>query len=87
MHLATSHIQCHNHRQARTREASQIDIEHDNRQQAKKQLCPVSPNEHFEHISFVNGIYTSKGGKHVEYVINAISRKLSEFIHKKKKIM
>jgi DNA topoisomerase-2 len=37
-------------------------------------------------VSFVNGIYTSKGGKHVEYVLNQITRKLAEYIEKKKKV-
>ena len=45
----------------------------------------TSTNE-FIQISFVNGIYTSKGGKHVEYILNQITRKLGEFIEKKKKI-
>jgi DNA topoisomerase-2 len=37
-------------------------------------------------VSFVNGIYTSKGGKHVEYILTQITRKLSEYIEKKKKV-
>ena len=32
--------------------------------------------DEFTHISFVNGIHTSKGGKHVEYIMNQITRKL-----------
>ena len=39
----------------------------------------------FEQISFVNGIWTSKGGKHVEYVTNQITKKLLDLISKKKK--
>lgn len=46
----------------------------------------LTPSNQFVHISFVNGIYTSQGGKHVEYIINQITRKLSELIEKKKKI-
>ena len=46
----------------------------------------LSPNQEFIQISFVNGIYTSKGGKHVEYVLNQITRKLVEYIEKKKKV-
>jgi DNA topoisomerase-2 len=34
----------------------------------------------------VNGIYTQKGGKHVEYIINQIVRKLTEYIKNKKKV-
>jgi DNA topoisomerase-2 len=40
----------------------------------------------FKQISFVNGIYTSKGGKHVEYIMNQICKKFAAFIQKKKKI-
>jgi len=45
----------------------------------------TSTNE-FAQISFVNGIHTAKGGKHVEYILNQITRKLVEYIEKKKKI-
>ena len=46
----------------------------------------LNPNLTFEQISFVNGINTSQGGKHVEYITNQITKKLSEYIQKKKKI-
>jgi DNA topoisomerase-2 len=46
----------------------------------------LSPNSEFIQVSFVNGIHTSKGGKHVEYILNQITRKLVEFIDKKKKV-
>ena len=46
----------------------------------------LTPTNEFAQISFVNGIYTSKGGKHVEYILNQITRKLVEFIEKKKKV-
>ena len=39
----------------------------------------------FEQISFVNGIWTIKGGKHVEYILNQIIKKLTETITKKNK--
>jgi DNA topoisomerase-2 len=45
----------------------------------------LTPTQEFVQISFVNGIHTSKGGKHVEYILNQIVRKLVEFIEKKKK--
>jgi len=48
-------------------------------------VCLSELNE-FVHVSFVNGIYVSKGGKHVEYILNQIIRKLNEYIEKKKKI-
>ena len=40
----------------------------------------------FSQISFVNGIHTAKGGKHVEFILNQITRKLCEYIEKKKKV-
>jgi DNA topoisomerase-2 len=46
----------------------------------------LSPSSEFIQVSFVNGIHTSKGGKHVEYILNQITRKLVEFIEKKKKV-
>lgn len=38
-----------------------------------------------EHVSFVNGIWTFRGGKHVESVVQNVSTKLAELIAKKKK--
>ena len=46
----------------------------------------LSPNEEFTQVSFVNGIYTSKGGKHVDYVINQIVKKITNYIKIKKNI-
>jgi DNA gyrase/topoisomerase IV subunit B len=46
----------------------------------------LSPTSEFIQVSFVNGIHTAKGGKHVEYILNQITRKLVEFIDKKKKV-
>jgi DNA topoisomerase-2 len=46
----------------------------------------LSPSHEFIQISFVNGIHTCKGGKHVEFILNQITRKMIEFIEKKKKI-
>jgi DNA topoisomerase-2 len=37
-------------------------------------------------VSFVNGICTSKGGKHVEYIMGQLLRKLAAFIKLKKKV-
>ena len=45
----------------------------------------LTPKNEFVQISFVNGIHTPKGGKHVEYILGQITRKLAEFIEKKKK--
>ena len=46
----------------------------------------LTPTNEFLQISFVNGIHTAKGGKHVEYILNQITRKMVEFIEKKKKV-
>lgn len=46
----------------------------------------VAPKEEFTQVSFVNGIFTSKGGKHVDYLLNQIVRKLIAYIAKKKKV-
>lgn len=46
----------------------------------------LSSSHEFVQVSFVNGIATSKGGKHVEYILGQIIRKLSDYIEKKKKI-
>jgi len=45
----------------------------------------LTPTNEFIQVSFVNGIHTAKGGKHIEYILNQITRKLVEFIEKKKK--
>jgi DNA topoisomerase-2 len=46
----------------------------------------LTPTNEFVQVSFVNGIHTAKGGKHVEFILNQITRKLVEFIEKKKKV-
>lgn len=46
----------------------------------------LSQTHEFSQVSFVNGIHTSKGGKHVEYILYQITKKLVAFIEKKKKI-
>ncbi len=48
-------------------------------------VCLTNTDE-FAHVSFVNGICTSKGGKHVEYVMGQLLRKLAAFIKTKKKV-
>jgi DNA topoisomerase-2 len=49
-------------------------------------VVSLAPNGEFQQVSFVNGIYTQKGGKHVEYIMNQIVRKLTEYIKAKKKV-
>jgi len=46
----------------------------------------LTPNDEFTQVSFVNGINTSKGGKHVEYILNQIIKKLVLYIKTKKHV-
>ena len=46
----------------------------------------LSSSHEFTQVSFVNGICTFKGGKHVDYIMGQLTRKLSEYIEKKKKV-
>jgi len=43
-------------------------------------------SEEFKQVSFVNGIFTSKGGKHVDYIVQQIVKKMIVYIEKKKKV-
>ena len=45
----------------------------------------VSKTDKFEQYSFVNGIYTQKGGKHVDMIVKMITSKIAEHIKKKNK--
>lgn len=42
-------------------------------------------NENYEQVSFVNGIATTQGGRHVDYILNQIVKKLTDMIKTKKK--
>jgi DNA topoisomerase-2 len=46
----------------------------------------LAPKEEFTQVSFVNGIYTGKGGKHVDYLLNQIVKKVAAYIKQKKKM-
>ena len=46
----------------------------------------LTQKDEYAQVSFVNGIFTAKGGKHVEYVTNQIVKKLVALIKKKKKV-
>ena len=46
----------------------------------------ISPFDEFRQVSYVNGISTGKGGKHVDYILNQIVKKLIVYIEKKKKV-
>ena len=49
-------------------------------------IVSLSKTGVFEQVSFVNGICTSKGGKHVDYLVNQITKKVGDIIETKKKI-
>jgi len=40
----------------------------------------------FAQVSFVNGIHTFKGGRHVDYIMGQIVRKVTDYIEEKKKV-
>ena len=46
----------------------------------------VSLHNEYKQVSFVNGICTSKGGKHVDYIVNQITKKMVHYIQQKKKV-
>ena len=46
----------------------------------------VAPSDKgFQQVSFVNSIATTKGGRHVEYITEMISKQLQEHLKKKNK--
>jgi len=45
-----------------------------------------TPVEKYFHVSFVNGIWTSKGGTHVDYITNQIVSHIADYLETKKKI-
>ena len=49
-------------------------------------VIALAPEGEFYQMSFVNGIYTSKGGKHVDYIMNQIIKKITLYIKNKKKV-
>ena len=46
-------------------------------------IVSASNDDRFEQVSFVNGVCTYKGGKHVDYVAKLISRKLQNYVKTK----
>ena len=46
----------------------------------------LSPVDEFTQVSFVNGVNTVRGGKHVDYILKQITRKMQAYIEKKKKV-
>lgn len=54
-------------------------------QERWKVCIALSPNREFMEVSFVNGIWTSRGGKHMESVVNQIVDRLKEQLSKNAK--
>jgi len=48
-------------------------------------VVAFNPNGNFEQMSFVNGINTIRGGKHIDYLLGAITKKLIDMTLAKKK--
>lgn len=46
----------------------------------------MSQNDCFEQVSFVNGIATYKGGRHVDYIVYQLVKKIADYIKQKKKV-
>ena len=46
----------------------------------------ITKTDEFSQVSFVNGIYTQKGGKHVDYIVNQIVKKITLYIKNKRHI-
>ena len=44
----------------------------------------LSPNNKFNQVSMVNGITTIRGGKHVDYIVSQLTKKILEYLKKKK---
>jgi DNA topoisomerase-2 len=59
---------------------------YENQNERWEYAVALSPTQEFCQVSFVNGICTYKGGKHVDYILGQIVRKLVDFIDKKKKV-
>lgn len=43
-------------------------------------VVAINPDTKFEQVSFVNGISTLKGGKHVDYVVNSVVKKVQTYV-------
>ena len=46
----------------------------------------LAPSFQFTQVSFTNGINTHRGGKHVDYIVKQITKKMVDMISKKKKV-
>ena len=62
------------------------DLKYEEANERWEYAITLAQDGEFSQMSFVNGIYTSKGGKHVEYIMNQITSKLIKYIKDKKKV-
>ncbi len=62
------------------------DMKYESANERWEYAIALAPEGEFAQISFCNGIYTSKGGKHVEYIMNQIIKRLTSYIKEKKKV-
>lgn len=49
-------------------------------------VATYNNDDTFGQVSFVNGIFTQRGGKHVDYIVDQIKDGLTEWIKKKRKV-
>ncbi|XP_019618193.1 PREDICTED: DNA topoisomerase 2-alpha-like isoform X4 [Branchiostoma belcheri] len=49
------------------------------------EICVAQSDKGFQQVSFVNSIATTKGGRHVDYVVDKLTDKLIEVVKKKNK--
>lgn len=47
-------------------------------------IATASPNDVFEQVSFVNGVSTIRGGKHVDHIANQVCAALATYMNKKR---
>ena len=62
------------------------EFKHEESNERWEYAVSLSTEGEFMQMSYVNGIYTSKGGKHIDYVVNQIITKLKDYIKEKKKV-
>nr|CAB3267169.1 DNA topoisomerase 2-alpha [Phallusia mammillata] len=49
------------------------------------EICLTQSDKGFQQLSFVNSIATTKGGRHVDHVLDQVTKKLTEVVKKKNK--
>lgn len=49
-------------------------------------VAGASPTDHLFHMSFVNGIWTAKGGTHVDAIVGQVAGHITEYLETKKKV-